>query len=151
MGRHKKYTEVNDDGLAKDNVGTLEELGAKEGIEVVAEKDFIASAKLEAFMNEKLKIMVHPDTQDGSLEVIVPNVNAVNQPIIRGQECLVKRKYVEALARGRTTKYVQKVIDASKPENIQMEERTVLTYPFAVLEDPNSLGREWLQNIVAQP
>ena len=63
----------------------------------------------------------------------------------------VKRKYVEALARGRTTKYEQKTMDPSRPENIQMAEKTALTYPFSVLHDPNPKGRAWLKAILAQP
>lgn len=147
----KKYVEANSDGLSPGKIGTLDEVGEKDGIEIVTEKNFVDAANLEAFMSERLKVVVHPDTEDGSLEVIVPCVNSLNQPIVRGQTCYIKRKYVEALARTRTTKYVQRVIDPSRPENIQMEERTVLTYPFAVLEDLNPAGPDWLRNILAQP
>ena len=145
-----KTVDAHDDALAKDRLGTLDEIG-KDPIEKVAESDFVKVAELESFMNEKLLIEVHPTTEDGSLEVICPNVNGVNQPIIRGKSQLVKRKFVEDLARTRTTKYVQKVMDPSRPENIQMEERTVLSYPFAVMKDTNPLGYDWLKNILAQP
>lgn len=151
MGRHKKYTEANTDQLAKGETATLKEFGESEGVESVTERDFMETAKLEAFMNQKLLIIVHPATEEGALDVIVPMVNGINQPIIRGAECLVKRKYVESLARTRTTRYEQKILDAARPENIQMAENTALTYPFAVLDDPDSGGREWLKNILAQP
>ncbi|MCK4789179.1 MAG: hypothetical protein KAV87_35885, partial [Desulfobacteraceae bacterium] len=124
-----KKIDAHDDALAKARVGTLDEIG-KEPVEKVAETDFEEAASLEAFMNERVTIEVHPSAEDGSIEVVVPSVNGVNQPIIRGNAQSVKRKFVEALARSRLTKYIQKVMDPSRPENIQMEERTVLTYPF---------------------
>lgn len=149
----QKYTEANNDGLAKGKVGTLDEIGAKEGIERVTENDFAKAAELEAFMNEMLTVVVHPAAaaEEGALEIILPNVNGLNQPIIRGKEQNIKRKYVEVLARCRTTKYVQKVPDLTRPENVQMEEKTALTYPFVVIKDPNPNGREWLKAILAQP
>jgi hypothetical protein len=74
----------------------------------------------------------------------------LNQPIIRGRQQKVKRKYVEALARCRVTKYEQQVMDPMRPENIQMVERTALSYPFAVIEDPHPNGRAWLESILDQ-
>ena len=68
---------------------------------------------------------------------------------MRGQETVVKRKFVEALARCRTTKYQQRhnPIERDKIENVPI---TVQTYPFSVLEDRNPKGRAWLQGIVAE-
>ena len=149
-GNFNNRVEAHDDALAKDRAGTLDEMG-KEPIEKVSETDLVDTAELEAFMNEKVLIEVHPTTEDGSLEVILPSVNGVNQPIIRGVAQLVKRKFVEGLARTRTTKYVQQVKDPSKPQNIDMVERTVLSYPFAVMKDDNSKGYDWLKNILKQP
>jgi hypothetical protein len=31
-----------------------------------------------------------------------------------------------------------------------MVERTVLSYPFEILHDPNPKGREWLERILAE-
>lgn len=149
----KKITEVNDNALRKELSMSISEIGKGDAVEVTADQNVIRMKEMlerEAFMNEVLTIIVHPASDEGALDIITPAVNAVNQPIIRGIESKVKRKYVEALARGRTTKYTQKVIDSSRPENIQMEARTFLTYPFAVIHDPNPRGRDWLRAIVEQ-
>ncbi len=146
----------------KETSATSEDLGTRQPlepaefgdpgpIEKVAESDFVKEAQLDAFMNEIVTVIVHQDQSDNSVENPCPNVNGLNQPFIRGKEQNVKRKYVEALARCRVTKYETKVPDASKPENIQMIERSALVYPFSVLHDPNPIGREWLKAILAQP
>lgn len=126
--------------------GTLGEIG-KEPIEPVSENDFVKAAELEEFMNQKICILVHEDNMPGSLNVITPMVNGVNQPIARGRKQWIKRKYVEALARGNFTRYEQKAQDPSRPENIQMIERTAISYPFSVYEDPHPKGRDWLESI----
>lgn len=127
------------------------EIGDPGPIEKVSESNFVAEAELEQFMNEVLTVVVADSTEDGALDIICPSVNGVNQPIIRGHEQKVRRKYVEALARSRITKYTQRVIDPTRPDNIQMQERTSLTYPFTVVHDPNPKGRAWLKGILAQP
>lgn len=144
----KNTTEANSDQLSKGKSISIGEIG-KEDIERVTENDFADAAELEAFMNEPVTIIVQQDREKGSLPVIVPSVNGVNQPIIRNQKITIKRKYVEALARCRFTAYEQEVPDPNKPENIQMKEKTDLMYPFTVLEDRNPNGREWLLALLA--
>jgi len=147
-----KYTEVNNDMLPKGKALNLGEIGEAEPIEVVSEKHFVQAAALEKFMNDIITIVVHQSSEDGSLDFAPVQVNGLNQPMLRGAESKVKRKYVEALARTRTTKYVQQVIDPTRPENIQMRELCTLSYPFAVIHDPaGDVGRRWLEEIVNTP
>jgi len=136
---------VSDNITQRPGLG-LGDVGDPGPVEKVAESDFVDKAELELFMNELVKIKVHESGVEGALEVISPQVNGLNMPILRGQDTVLKRKYVEVLARCRTTTYVQKVMDASRPENIQMVERTVQTYPFALLEDSDK-GKAWLSSI----
>ena len=127
-----------------------QDLGEHKAIEPVADEQAAKTAiEKEAFMNEPVRIIVMETGEEGSLQVITPCVNGVNQPIVRGQETVVKRKFVEALARCRTTKYQQRhnPIERDKIENVPI---TVQTYPFSVLEDRNPKGRAWLQGIVAE-
>lgn len=142
----KKETNVVSEEVAQGRALDLGEIGDPGPIEPAAENDI----RLEAFMNDKLRIIVHETAEDGQLQIICPQVNGTNQPIIRGKETMVKRKYVEALARCSTTKYTQTTPDASKPDNIQMIPRRAITYPFTVLEDPHPNGAEWLRQIKAQ-
>lgn len=137
--------------VAKGRDYGIGEIGEGKGVEMVTEREFIDSAEAEAFMNELVKINVHTEGVPGSLPVVVVTVNGTNQPIIRGRDQYVKRKYVEALARSRITNYEQQVEDASKPEVIRMRDMTSLTYPFAVREDRNPRGARWLERILQQP
>ncbi len=136
-----------DEKLGQEEAFSLGEVGDKGSIEQAAETDII----MESFMNDMLEIEIHSDGREGSLDVVTPAVNGVNQPIIRGRAQRVKRKYVEALARGRVTDYEQRVHNPAEPANIQMVPKTTLAYPFAVLNDPHPNGRAWLDNILAQP
>lgn len=148
----KKHIDAHDGKLGKGKTLNLNEVGDPGPIEKVAETEFHKKAiELEAFMNEYITVVVHSDTNDNAVEMPLVTVGQLNQGFIRGQNQKVKRKYVEALARGRITKYTQKTPDPMRPENIQMEERTALVYPFTVVDDPNPIGREWLENILAQP
>lgn len=129
---------------------TLSEIG-KGGVEKVEEFDPARAIAVEAFMNELVTVLVYPDGQPGALDVITITCNGVNQPIVRGREQQIKRKYVEILARSRITNYVQEVLDPQRPESIQMKPLAALTYPFAVRRDDNPYGSAWLEAILKQP
>jgi hypothetical protein len=150
MGK-KEFDAVNEALGQGKNMG-LGEIGDPGPIEVATEQDIISKAvQLEKFMHEPVTLVIHPSTEEGALEVVTPSVNGINQPIVRGVETTVKRKYVEALARGRMTRYEQQTPDPTRPENIQMLDRTALIYPFTVVNDANPRGREWLKGILSQP
>ena len=143
--------EINAAEVASGESKTLGEIGEGKGIEKVTDPNVVAAAKLEEFMNQVLTVVVAKDGTPGALPVICPTVNGINQPIIRGNQQQIKRKYVEVLARSRITNYEQQVLDPAKPENIQMNEITAITYPFSVVQDPHRNGGKWLQAILAQP
>jgi len=129
----------------------LSEVHDHKMVEGVEGENFNEVISLEAFMNERVLIHVYTDGTGGALEVITPTVNGVNQPIIRGRDQYVKRKYVEVLARSKIITYRQEVADPSRPENIQMTPLPNITAPFVVREDKNPKGRAWLEHILAQP
>lgn len=146
MGR-KKNVDATDDLLPGPKTRSLGEIGENSGIERVAENDY--AVELEAFMHEPVTILVHTTGVKGELDVITPMVNQLNQPIIRGVNTTVKRKYVEALARARTTTVTQKQNPFYK-DRIENIETTTMSYPFSVIDDANPNGREWLESIMKQ-
>src|SRR5512147_2256507 len=75
--------------------------------------DFGKLAADEAFMNEHVTIMIHPTTDENQPNHVILNVNGVNQPVVRGVQTVVKRKYLEVLARMKETKYSQPQRDMS--------------------------------------
>lgn len=135
------------DDLNQRAPGTLAEMRTPGAvlIEPITNMDAL---ELEKFMHEEVTIFVHPTRESGSLDVITPNVNGLNQPIVRGKESIVKRKYVEALARCHSIRYEQRVQNPSQPENIQMVEKKVPDYPFDVVSDTKR-GKEWLKKLYA--
>lgn len=148
----KKPHQSSDSFNPADNPFALSEIktdGA--GVEPVAlDKSLSEIAKDEAFLNEVVVIRVHESNVDGDLEVINPIVNGVSQPIVRGVATPVKRKYVEALAHSHETKYRQVTPNPNQPDDIRMVPKTVLSYPFEVINDPNPAGRPWLEFVLSQ-
>lgn len=121
-------------------------------VETVAESaDFSKLAADEAFMNEVVTILVHSTTDENQPPHIIVNCNGVNQPIVRGVPMQVRRKYVEILARMKETKYSQVTRNPAAPDQIDMIARHGLAYPFDLVEDKNTRGRAWLQNVLAEP
>jgi hypothetical protein len=145
-----KYLEAHNEMLSKPHSIPMSEIGENPPIEQVAERDFVKTAELEKFMHEDLVIMVHPTGEEGSYDMVPIQVNRINCPIQRGVPVVVKRKYVEILARCRNTKYHQRLTDPGRPDAMVMEEKTVLSYPFAVIEDKNPRGRVWLEAILKE-
>lgn len=145
----KKEINVHKDTIGSSKAISSHEIGKDtRGIEPVSANDFIDQAELEDFMNDLIEIYVHPSPNKEDNPVIVPNVNGINQPIIRGQVCKIKRKYVEALARNRHTRYEQKIPDPNKPHQYLMDPDVVVKDPFTVRHDPHPKGPEWLQAIL---
>lgn len=102
----------------------------------------------EAFMNELVAIQVHDDPTEGALKVITVTVNGVNQPILRGRTQRIKRKYVEALARGVASNYKQQVNPADLSD-IAMVGAHTNSYSFSILDD-TPRGQAWYERIVEQ-
>lgn len=121
-------------------------------VETVAEStDFAKLAAEEAFMNEVVTIMVHSTTDENQPSQFILNCNGVNQPVVRGMEMAIKRKYVEILARMKETKYTQHVPNPAAPDVSELRARHGLVYPFDLIKDANPKGRAWLSHVLAEP
>jgi hypothetical protein len=105
------------------------------------------AVELEAFMNETVVINVAEDNDENAIPWVVPNVNGVNQPIFRGVDTPVKRKFIEVLARAINTTYRQTLKDSADPGSIIHVPKNALAYPFTIVEDRNPNGRSWLRRI----
>ena len=147
----KKQSEVHQDFAGQAPGIPSTEIGKDQtGIEPVAANDLIDKADMEAFMNQILTIYIHPSNNRESNPVLLPNVNGVNQPIIRGQNSKIKRKFVEVLARTRHTGYEQRTPDANKPHKYVMVPSMVVTDPFTIVHDPHPNGAAWIQGILSE-
>jgi hypothetical protein len=114
-------------------------------LEAVGGMDMDAQ-ELEKFMHEEVEVYVHPSRDKGALAIISPSCNGINQPIIRGVRSVIKRKYVEAMARAHSIKYEQHLSDPSDPSSLVMVPQKLPDYPFDLLTD-SERGKEWFRRL----
>lgn len=103
-----------------------------------------------AFMEELVTVHVH-DTTDPTAVPVPPVWNdGRSQYFIRGHDQVVKRKFIEVLARCKRTVYSQeKYVDGNGDEGYKQLPHSALLYPFSVVEDTQK-GRDWLKRILAE-
>ena len=145
-----KEAEVHGELLTPSSPLMGDELGNPGPIEKVSDADFAKAVDMEGFMNQKLLIHVMPTVNKEDNPVVVPAVNGVNMPILRGVDTYVKRKFVEALARCRHTRFEQRIPDSANPDKFVMDHKTSVKDPFVVKYDPHKYGAQWLDAIVKE-
>ena len=125
-------------------------LGAPDGTVALDALDMDKQAlEYEIFLNEVVEVRIPKSDNENELNVATPSVNGTVQPIVRGVWAPVKRKYVEALANAKTTRYKQ-VVGPAGPDDIKWVAEVVHSFPFEV-RDPNVKGQRWLDHLMAQP
>jgi hypothetical protein len=109
----------------------------------------LEDAELEAFMNEPVMVTVMSGGKDNEAPYVQVSVNGVIQMFKRDTPIVVKRKYVERLARAKETGYDQQVDDRLGERMNSLQSRNSLRYPFTVNRDDNPRGSAWLRAILA--
>lgn len=127
------------------------ELGSVRGdVESIVTEVGMDAVQTEAFMNESLTIILASNGADDETPTVPVGVNGSFIYLLRDEPILVKRKYIEVLARAKKTDYDQ-TLDHSLGEHMnKLSQRHVLKYPFTVITDPNPRGHQWLREILAQ-
>ena len=111
--------------------------------------DTVSDEKLAllAFMEEEVTVIVHESTNP--TDDPIPEVwnDGIVQRFIRGKEQVVKRKYIEVLARAKVTRYTQEELpNRGGYRNIP---HTALRYPFTIVEDSEK-GKAWVKRVLAE-
>ena len=106
-------------------------------------------AELEAFMNEPVMVTVLSSGKDNEMPYVQVAVNGITQMFLRDTPMVVKRKYVERLARAKETGYDQTVDDRLGERMNTLHNRHSLRYPFQVNRDDNPRGAAWLRAVLA--
>lgn len=120
---------------------------------VATDKDFNLKevAKLEAFMAERVAVMIMATTDANAPPYCDLSVNGVKAVVRRNQPTEISRAHLEVLARMRETRWVQDEIEAMKPAGMEtLRGHTALAYPFVVVQDKNPKGGAWLAHIMAE-
>lgn len=131
-------------GVKIDNAGF-------DDIQLVSEGDLAKTAADDAFMMEKVTIMILETTDPKAppyADITVEHMRAI---IPRGVPFEVPRCHVEVLARMREDRYTQ-VMDRDGSGEITManlRKQSGLAFPFTVISDKNPKGGAWLSNILA--
>lgn len=121
-------------------------------VQNVAESDLSKVAADEAFMHEKVKIVIHPTTDANASPYFRGGVGSDQETVFRNVPTYVYRKTLEVLARMKETRVSQDMTPNNQGEITinSLRGHTGLAYPFAVIEDRNPKGAAWLANILAE-
>jgi hypothetical protein len=157
MARPRKTVDAAAEQVGQDNPLEFSTSGdldvSRPAIETVEGPQAMNHAAEMAFMEEPVTIIVHESSDPNDPD---PNpllqVNGRTQYIIRCKEQVVRRKYVEVLARAKKTAYTQSMRHDAVTGNVyqSMNPRTALRYPFSVIEDRSPKGRDWLRKVLAE-
>lgn len=141
-----------DHPLAIPSTGNVSDIKRTDQIvEPVDGPNIKARVEHEKFMHEMVVVHVAESADPNAENPVHVSVNGSAVYIPRGHDIVVKRKYVEVLARAKATgiRTVQRT-NADGIRYIHTDRATALKYPFNVVEDHNPNGRAWLKKILAE-
>jgi hypothetical protein len=151
MAGTRGRTEAAEEYLGATPAFSVDDIGVNPGdIEVVDRVLTSDKVETERFMSEKILVLVQDSSDPTDDEIVQTWVNGRVQRFKRGEPNLVRRCYVEALARAKRTTYRQTLDERQGTQEFnQMRPHHSLAYPFTVLEDSNPKGRAWLLSVLA--
>ena len=152
MAASRGRVEAAEEYLGATPAFSVDSIGINPGdIEVIDQVITGEKLAIEAFMNEKITVVVHESSDEYDNDIVQTWVNGRIQQFERGKPNTVRRCYVEALARAKRTTYRQMLDERAGVQSFnQMRQTHALAYPFTVLEDSNPRGPEWLRGVLAQ-
>lgn len=103
------------------------------------------------FMEEKVIIRIHPSVEPYPEDPVMVGVNGSRVYIPRNKNCIVRRKYVERLARAKVEKFTQDVRSPIPEVMNKLTREPAQKYPFSVIRDDNPRGADWLMQILQEP
>lgn len=128
--------------------GTLDTGGAK--IEPVEPRGLNDDYMDElAFMEEDIVINIQESPDENADNPVMVGVNGVFKAIYRGQDTIIKRKFVDALIVKMTRISTPEFINAAGERARKIDQRQALRYPFTLVEDKNPKGIEWMRRRMA--
>jgi hypothetical protein len=114
-------------------------------IDIVANMDH---AEQMAFLEELVCINIAETSEEGAENPVPLWVNGRGVAILRGQDTVLKRKYVELLLRAKPEGIKTKLKRNGEGDVKNLIEKTrALKYPFAIVRDDNPKGLAWARKI----
>jgi hypothetical protein len=125
-------------------------LGARP-IQVVTEREYQTTAEMEAFMQERLVIVVHKGTDKNASPRVPVGLNGEKVWLPRDVPIKLPRRLVAVLAQSQEATFdTVDNPDPSADEGKIIKRRNGQTAPFAVLHDPNPRGAHWLRRVTKE-
>lgn len=122
----------------------------KPGIEIVDGPKAMKKADELAFMDEMVEIVISESDNPNAENPVPVSINGRGGFIFRGQPTIVRRCYVERLARCKTDNFKQN-LNETDPEKFNiLKLMRGLKYPFTVTVDRNPKGRDWLIKVLRE-
>lgn len=133
------------------NTGHIDRENFRDEFETVDTPTWKDTAKLAAFMEQEVLIVISDTELPNAEQVIQLAVQGKNQFVFRSKPTWVKRKYLEVLARARPEAIsTQEFTDASGNRATRIHKTSGQKYPFRILEDKNPDGYRWLECILKE-
>lgn len=108
--------------------------------------------KALAFMEELLEIRLEPSSEENAPQLIDVYVNGQAEWVPVGRPWILKRKFVEVLARSKPMSVKTNHLTPEAAGNREITNEVIRTvrakHPFSVLRDDNPKGREWLTRVL---
>lgn len=102
------------------------------------------------FMEEQVVVRVHQSSDKNAEAIVTVWNDGKPQRFQRGVAQIVKRKYVEVLARAKPFSVsTPEGTDGNGNRNTSIKTQTGLLYPFE-MHDKNPLGQAWLQRVLQE-
>jgi hypothetical protein len=143
-----RRTTVDIPGLDKDldaHLKRTDQRAEPVDIDLVRDMDH---ARMMAFLEEPVVINIHDDPTPGAENPVVLYVNGRSCLIPRGQDTIVKRKYVEMLLRAKPEAVkTRQTRDGEGNIKNHIDKMATLKYPFALVRDNNPRGIPWARKI----
>lgn len=131
------------------SVGKLDRTEFRDEFESVDTPNWKELAKMEAFYEDEVEIVISDTDAPNAENIIQLSVNGVNQFLIRGIPQIVKRKFVEVLCHAQPENLsTPEFIDPNGNRATKVVKTRGLKYPFRVLRDSSPDGRRWLESIL---
>lgn len=147
--RRQTPIEAPNEYLGKQEPVTIGEIG-QQSIEVIDKPLSLEGIELEKFMHEPVTVVVLSSGDEDEVDMVPVGVNGVTQYFRRNVAQVVKRKFVERLARAKKTNYSQNIDDRLGEAMNRLTRHPSLQYPFTVIQDSNPKGPAWLRGILAE-
>lgn len=120
-------------------------------LEPVASLGFEDHAAQLAFLEELVIINIAESADPTAENPVQLGINGRQVFIRRGEDTIVKRKYVEQLLRAKPTNVKTQVAKNAEGDVVNRTIKTsAMKYPFSMVRDDNKLGAAWMRKVLSE-